>query len=400
MGMRALLVRPPFFSSLDFGGSSEGLSGREIELGLLYLASYLESHGIAVSFLDMSLYKDAEKRLIDILKNNFYMIGITAYSSFIKKANEVAGIIKKYSASKVVIGGHHASALPIQTLDEFSNFDYLVYGEGEETLYELLTRSDISNIRGVVYKDNGKIKQNAQRERLKNLDCLPFPARHLLEIDKYVPVPGNYKTLPSTGILSSRGCFYKCTFCSRCASRLEDKVEFRSVENIIAEIEECISKYNISDFRFYDDTFPMPRRRLVQFCEECIKKDLRITWNCYARVDMVDMEMLKFMKRAGCYHIKYGVEFGTQKWLDETKKHTTLRQAEETIRNTKKAGIAAKASFMIGMPGETEEEIKQTISFAKKYVPLIQISIFLSFCRVRNCIIRKILCLLPLTRIF
>ena len=364
---KILLVRPPSISSLDYGGTmKKSYGGHELELGLLYIASYLEKEGYCVHFLDMSLYNDSYKRLQTILRNNsFSFIGLIAYTNFISSANKVAGFIKKNSDAKIVIGGAHASALPTETLQRYKNFDYLVYGEGEKTFLELLSK-DISQVKGIVWRKEGQIIKNPPQEPIKDLDSLPFPARHLLDLDKYVPPVGNYHKLPSTAILSSRGCPFQCTYCSRTGSRIKNTVRFRSIENIIEEIKQCIAQYGILDFRFYDDTFVMPKKRLMEFCRVLLKEKIRISWNCYSRVDTIDLEMLKMMRKAGCYHIKYGVEFGTEKWLEKTKKRTTLSQARKAIHNTKKVGIAAKASYMIGMPGETIEEIEKTINFAKE----------------------------------
>lgn len=371
MAPRTLLIRPPARTSLGFGEVlKKSYCGHELELGLLYIASFLESKGGIVSFLDMSFYDDSEKRLIDMLKNgNYDFIGLTSYTNSIKDANRIAGVIRQYSNAKIVIGGAHASALPVETLEVFKNFDYLVCGEGEKTFTELVMGNRISDINGLVWRDNGRIVQNPPQIPIEDLDTLPFPARHLLDVNKYIPLPGNYYRLPSTGILSSRRCPHQCTYCARTATRFQNKVKLRSVENILSEIEFCIKTYGIHDFRFYDDIFVVPKSKLLKFCQEVIKNRIKISWNCYSRVDTMDIDMLRMMRKAGCYHIKYGVEFGTQKWLDKTKKNTTLEQARRIINDTKRTGIAAKASFMIGMPGETVEEIEKTINFARELNP-------------------------------
>ncbi|MFH1594069.1 MAG: radical SAM protein [Candidatus Omnitrophota bacterium] len=368
---KTLLIQPPSRSSLDFGGSlKKNYGGHELELGLLYIAAFLEEKGIGVTFLDMSLYDDAERRLIDILGHNtFDFIGITAYTNSIKAAGRVAEVIKKKSEAKIVIGGAHASALPLETLDAFRDFDYLVYGEGEKTFTQLVMEADIPNIKGLVWRDEGEIVQNPPQDPVEDLNALPFPARHLLDFDKYIPPPGNYYKLPSTGILSSRGCPFLCTYCSRTGTRFKNSVRLRSVESIIDEIKFCIKNYGIYDFRFYDDVFVVPKKRLIKFCQALMDENIKITWNCYSRVDTMDKDMLSLMRRTGCYHIKYGVEFGTDKWLIKTKKGTTLEDAKRALKETKKIGIAAKASFMIGMPGETVSEIRETINFAKELNP-------------------------------
>jgi radical SAM superfamily enzyme YgiQ (UPF0313 family) len=190
-----------------------------------------------------------------------------------------------------------------------------------------------------------------------------------LDINKYIPVVGNYHRLPSTAMLSGRGCPYLCTFCSRTGIRDKHNVRFRSPENVVAEIEHCIKKYGIRDFRFYDDTLVVPRKRIVDLCNLIIKKKLKISFNCFARVDTVDLSLLKLMRKAGCYHIKYGLESGSNETLKKIKKFTTTEQARKAIKWTKQCGMAAKASFILGFPDETIEEIKQTVEFAKEIMP-------------------------------
>lgn len=367
MTKKVLLIYPPVNSLLGFKGVKNNFFiDRQLGLGLLYLASFLENKGVEVSLLDMSLYTNPEKQLISVLqKYTFDFIGITSLTNTINTANDMAGLIKKFSKAKIIIGGIHASALPEETLDIFKNFDYLVYGEGEETLAEIAFNDVISDIQGLVWRENNRIIKNPARNPIQDLNKLPFPARHSLDFKKYIPGLSNYRSLPTTGILSSRGCPFQCTFCSRAGTRFSKQVIYRSIDNIIDEIIHCIEKYNIYDFRFYDDIFVIPKNRLIQFCNELIRKKMKISWNCYSRVDTIDKEMLQIMKKTGCYHIKYGVDFGTEKWLEKTKKGTTLEQAKETVNITKKAGILAKVDLIIGMPEETIEEIKEAINFAK-----------------------------------
>lgn len=368
MTKKVLLIYPPLNSLMGFRGIiTRFFSDHQIGLGLLYLASFLESKGVKVSLLDMSLFNNPYKELIDTLqKCSFDFIGITSFTNSINSADNIAGIIKKFSRAKIIIGGIHASALPEETLDIFSSFDYLVYGEGEETLAEIVFNESISEIKGLVWRENGRIIKNPARQPIHDLDRLPFPSRHFLDFNKYIPGIANYRSLPSTGILSSRGCFFQCTFCSRAGTRLSQQVVYRSIDNVISEIKYCIENYNIYDFRFYDDIFVIPKTRLMQFCNELIEKRIKITWNCFSRVDTIDKEMLGIMRKSGCYRINFGIDFGTEKWLKQTKKGTTLKQAREAINNTKKVGILAKVDLIIGMPGETIEEVKQAVDFAKE----------------------------------
>lgn len=370
MSRKVLFIRPPFITTLDFAGILPNKSFGEInelELGVLYIASFIEQKGVSVEFLDMALCRDSYRRLSSILNTSrFDFVGITSYSNTIKVANEIAGVIKKQTNAKTVIGGVHASALPEETMRRFGNFDYLVYGEGEETFSELVLTSDVASIKGLAWRNDKQIIINSPRAAIENLDNLPFPARHLVDINKYIPSPTSYFSLPSSGILSSRGCPFDCTFCGRSGTRFQNSIKYRSVDNVIEEIKFCMDKYNIHDFRFYDDIFVIPKQRLLEFCNKIIQRKIKINWMCYSRIDTINVEMLKMMKASGCYLIRYGVDFGTKKWMEKTKKNTTLEQARLAIANTKRVGIAMKASFIIGMPGESIEEIKQTIKFAKE----------------------------------
>ncbi|NVM02609.1 MAG: radical SAM protein [Candidatus Helarchaeota archaeon] len=366
--MRILLIRPPPVHNV-----LGKLTGIEVPLGLAYLASYLETKNQNVEILDLVLSSDPKKELVKKLKNFKPKIaGITASTVEIYNAHKIAQIIKKFLDIPVVIGGFHASSLPIETLEEFKKFDIAVYGEGEITLTNLISafesNGDLSEINGVVYRENdGKIKKNPPQELIKNLDTLPFPARHKLNINKYRPLMETYKQLPTTGILTSRGCPYSCTFCSKGVYGLSYR--YRSAQNVLDELKECYYKYKIKDFKFYDDCLTIPRKRLISLCRMIFKEKLDMTWNCYSRVNTIDKELLKIMKRAGCYHVKYGVEAGSRRILQLINKKITLKQAINAIRNTSKVGLAAKVTFMLGLPTETEEELEKTINFAKYLDP-------------------------------
>jgi anaerobic magnesium-protoporphyrin IX monomethyl ester cyclase len=366
---KILLIHPPSFSSLNWSGQIEANkeNEHEIELGLLYIAAFLIHNNIEVRYVDMTMQSRDE--LYRILSDeSFSLVGLTAYTNSIHTAADIAHFIKQNFKIPIVIGGPHASALPVKTMEDFPVFDFLIYGEGEVTMSEMLLKPP-DRIKGLLWRNGEEIIQNEPREPIFNLDDIPFPARSITDYKRYIPTPGNYRQLPSTGILSSRGCPYLCTFCARYASRDKHKVRYRSIANLMDEIHACLSYLGIKDFRFYDDTFTANRSRLYEFCERILKDRIKLTWNCFGRVDRLDFESFRLMKRAGCYHIKFGIEFGTQKWLDKTKKGTTLDQARKTVREAKRAGLETKCSFILGMPGETLEEINQTIAFAKELNP-------------------------------
>jgi radical SAM superfamily enzyme YgiQ (UPF0313 family) len=184
-----------------------------------------------------------------------------------------------------------------------------------------------------------------------------------------VPSPGtgNFMQLPSTGIIGSRGCPYQCRYCSK--GVWGRTVRFRSPGNIVQEIEHCIEQHGIHDFRFYDDMLTFPKFDIHEFCEIVTRKNLKITWNCYSRVNHITRKKLEQMKRAGCYHIKYGIEFGTEKALQVADKKATLEMARNAVKLTKEIGIECKGNFILGIPEETYEDCLKTIEFSKQLSP-------------------------------
>lgn len=349
--------------------------GVEIPLNIGYLAAFLDKRGIANRILDMRIYPNPYRLLEDFISEQRpRIVGISAFTSEADNAKKVARLVKELNRNiTTVIGGSHASALPKDLLKEEISFDLLVHGEGEITFAEIIERvgsgGDFHDLDGIAYRDDEGIIINPGRKLIEHLEDLPFPARDKLEMDKYIPTPGtgNYMRLPTTGIMASRGCPYRCNYCSK--GVWGETIRFRSTENVLSEIEHCIDKYGIHDFRFYDDALTLPQWNLKRFCESVIRQGLKITWNCYSRVNHVDKEQLRLMKEAGCYHIKYGIEFGTEKAIKLANKKATLEQAKNTVRWTKEAGIECKGNFILGIPGETIDDCHQTISFAIELSP-------------------------------
>ena len=211
------------------------------------------------------------------------------------------------------------------------------------------------------------IVQNPPRPREQDIDVFPFPARHLLHQERYKVNPINYVSLPTTGILASRGCDHRCAFCSQ--SVFGGRARVRSACNIADEIQTCVSDYHMRGFRFYDDNLTAYRDTCLAFCGELLKRNIRINWNCFSRVDSLDPELLKAMKRAGCHQVKLGVETGTDNGLQTIKKGITLDQSREAVAMTRRAGIECQISIILGLPGETVEEMRETIRFVKELSP-------------------------------
>ncbi len=349
--------------------------GVEAPLNLAYLAAYLDREEIPNDILDMRISDAPYDGLAATLSEQKPdIVGISSCTSEYGNTQEVARRVKANNKDcLVILGGHHASALPEDVLNESPEIDLVVHGEGEETLTELIrmreSGKDTAGVRGTAYRDGEKVVIIERRPQIESLDSLPFPARHRLDLDKYTPNPGtgNYMQLPTTGIMASRGCPYQCRYCSKCVWK--SSIRFRSIENLLEEIELCIEEYGIKDFRFYDDALTLPKWDIQRFCDLIAEKKLGITWNCYSRVNNITEEKLIAMKKGGCYHIKYGIEFGTEKALKITNKGATLDMARNAVRLTKKVGIECKGNFVMGVPGETEEDCKQTVAFAKELSP-------------------------------
>jgi len=359
--MDILFINPPWYRRS--GNIWKNVSACLPPFGLALLASLAREKGYSVSILDCNALQigldDIGKYFPD---ESPRFVGITATTVLIDSALEVAKIVKKrYSDTKVIIGGVHSTVRPEEVVS-FKEVDYVIIGEGEHALLELLSNSSPEVIKGIGFKKDGRAIVNSSREIIPDLDVFPFPAYDLLPMDRYYPASGVYKRKPSFGMITSRGCPGRCTFCK--GNFLGERIRFRSAKRIIEEIIFLQKEYGIRDITFYDDTFTKNRKNVRDFCDLILENNLDLTWCCFSRVDTVDFEILREMKKAGCHQIMYGVESADQEILNNLKKRITLQKVEETVAVTKRAGMEVRLAFMIGNPGETEETIKKTIKYA------------------------------------
>lgn len=363
----ALLVQAP-----NVVGTMFNLPGVETPLNLCYIASYLEKEGGKAEIFDGALFGDWRRPFEECLRaTRPALVGFTSYTPNVMRAAEMAEFARRVLPGvATVIGGFHASALPERTLREFPSFDYLIAGEGEIPFTALARglaggrTGEVASVAGLTYREGGRIVANPAPPLLHDLDVLPWPAREKLPLARYVPDPGNYYTLPSTGIVFSRGCPLRCTFCSK--SVFADEIRYRGVKDSVQEMLHCRDRWGIADFRFFDEGPTVNKKLMTELCEEILRQGLEITWNCFSRVDVIDKPTLQLMKEAGCYHIKYGVEAGTPEMLAKIDKAITLEQAVQAVRWTKQVGIETKANYILALPDETEAQIRETIRFAKK----------------------------------
>ena len=335
-------------------------------LGLGYLAAVLEHAHHQVQIFDCSLDPNStpESDVQQVKAFDPHLVGITAMTSVYHSALETATLLKAYLGRPIVIGGPHATMCPERILTESPVIDYVVRGEGEETIVELVEAlggdRGPGSVKGLTYRVRGEIVSNADRELIADLDALPFPARHLFDPQRYgLRTPEGQ---PMATILSSRGCPYNCSYCFK--GIVGRTYRQRSPENIIAEVRQVIDEYGIRNFYFIDDLFTIDSRRLEAITEGLNTQKLDIHWQCLGRVDRVNAEILRKMYAAGCRRIHYGIESGNQEVLQRISKSIKLEQVRQAARWAKEAGIQVKGYFMLGLPGDTEETMQQTIDLA------------------------------------
>src|SRR4030042_1951979 len=357
--MKIMLVSPPF----------KGMS-KYPPLGIGYIASTLMENGFPdVSLLDADIMEYSVEKTIDkIMNDDRDLVGISVCTPAVNTTLKIAERLKNLDDRlRVIVGGPHISSFP-ETLLSSRYIDAACIGEGEESFLELSERykqgRDLNGVRGVLYKDKGQIIKNELRQTISDIDKIPPPARFLYKLDRY-RIAGEFPPgkFPFTTLLTGRGCPFNCTFCAS-KTVFGRKIRFRSVDMVLKEIEDIVYRFGIRHIQIIDDTFTFKKSRVIEFCEKIKKRGLKIIWNCYARVNTVDPEILKAMKEAGCYMITYGLESGNQDILDNIKKQTTVEMGKRAITLTKKIGIKTQAGFMFGGPGETRESIKQTVKFA------------------------------------
>ena len=342
-------------------------------LGTLYVASSLMRAGHEVRFLD-GAFLSHQAILEEVARFRPRLVGIYATAFGWPKAVRTAADIKdRLPEAFVCAGGPYPIAEQDRCLAQVRGFDAAVTGEAERTVVEMAERlgrgQSLDGVRGVVFRGGGEIKVNPPRPPLSSLDDLPFPARELLG-DKgfYLPPPAMYRRKPVAVVLTSRGCNRRCIFCFQMDKERKTGIRYRSVENVLQEIELCL-RQGYREIKFIDDTFAEDRERAMRLAREIKRRRLDFTWFCSACVDQVDRELLLAFREAGCWAILFGVESGVQKNLTAIRKGTSLAQVRDAVRWAKEAGLKVQTTFVFGIPGETYQEAVMTIEFACEIAP-------------------------------
>lgn len=342
-------------------------------LGILWIAGVLERAGFKVKVIDLTVDKIDFAGLRSLLKDeNPLLLGIggTTHSRF--ESFKLAAYIKKVNPNlKIAYGGVHASFTAEDTLQRIPDIDYVVRGEGEETVWELMSvlsdrrgsqdRDVPLTIPGLSYRQNGRIFHNPDRRFVTDLDKLPLPARHLINMNAYDMKLEHLKA-KGTAIITSRGCPYNCTFCSASAM-FGHTIRTRSAPKVLEEIEILLSEYRLEGIKIFDSTFTAVRGHAQKICEEIIRRNLKFPWECEIRVDTIDEELLSLMKRAGCYYVDVGVESASQKVLDLMNKRITIDMAQKALDLCAQLGILTKVFFSFGHIGEGWDDVDKTFKF-------------------------------------
>jgi radical SAM superfamily enzyme YgiQ (UPF0313 family) len=348
-------------------------------LGLLSIAAWLERHQVPVEIIDCYGTPMIQADLVsEILRRKPDVVAFSCTTSSFLEGSRIAEAIKVADSRIItVFGGAHACTMGATLLDRFPAIDYLVLGEGEQTMLELAVSgfNSVADIDGVALRDHqGKGYATAPRELIADLDDLPFPAYHLLP-----GFPHKYKlplfsspTSPNSSIISSRGCPYQCSYCDR--SVFSRGFRFNSPEYILEHVAMLNRVYGIKHVFFYDDLFTFDRKRVAHFCELKEKMGLKVTYNCIARLEHIDAELLELLKKSGCWQVNFGIESGDPEILKQHRKFYGLDEVGRKLQMVKDTGMRVKGLFMVGLPGENEAAIRRTIDYALS-LPLDEINV-------------------------
>jgi anaerobic magnesium-protoporphyrin IX monomethyl ester cyclase len=344
-------------------------------LSILYLASVLEEIGVEVSVLDQpALGLTVEETLRWVEKENPDVLGFSTLTSSGQTAGLLSNKVKERN-SKVttVFGNHHATFNAERILRKYPSVDIVARGEGEKTVVELANclknGEDLKKVRGINFRNEGKIVATPDQPLINDLDALPLPDRKLIDVDYHCIIAGaNIAPKKFTSIVTSRGCVYGCRFCS-CTELAKKRWRPRSAKNTLEELQFLASE-GYKQLIFVDDAFTMNPKRVIEICRGIRTEKIDLEWICEGRVDICSYGVLREMVQAGCRVLYLGIENANQRILNYYNKRITPEQSETAVRTAKKAGVDVVAgSFIIGAPDETREEMWNTIKFAQR-VPI------------------------------
>jgi len=365
--MNVLLINPTGGPVEEYGALAKATPELP-QLGLASLATVLKVNGHKVKIIDMHVEAMSVNDILsEISSGGYEVVGFSVYVTTVKNTIILAGRIKnKFPHITICVGGPQATLDP----DFFAkpSIDYVFRGEADLTFADFIDKLDnkktIDNICGCLKNENGILKGNRNLSLVEDIDALPLlEVEEFYDLDKFHQ-PVQVRGKKAINVVSVRGCPFLCTFCAA-GTITGRKLRKISVTRFVDYLEKMVKK-GFDSFMIYDDTFTVDKKRAVAISEEIIRRNLKIVWNCWSRADCVDPETLAVMKKAGCYLIMYGFESFNEKTLLRLKKGFTAKDCLESVKTTKNAGMVASASFMIGLPGEDEKDIINTIDIAVK----------------------------------
>lgn len=360
-------------------------------LGLAYIAAVLEKNNHRVKIIDRDIFlhrhrfdfgKVDEITLKEIELFGTDIVGISATTPNMDDVMHLSSLIKQRNPKiKIILGGPHATCESSLTLQTCSHIDVIVRGEGEFTMLDLANGLEPEKIEGVSFRYKDRVINNPDRPLCADLDDLPFPARHLLDMEFYTR-PSRFAAkglnLRTTSVFSARGCPYRCDFCAGYLT-FPGKVRFHSPQRIIEEIAFVVDNYSTEAIFFVDDMFLSLKDRIREFLRllKENKKLQNIKWIAQARANVIDEDILRLLKEGGCVGLEYGFESGSQGMLDIMNKRSTIEDNFRAAILTRKVGLRFTSYIIVGYPGETESDFKKTVSFLKKVKPnVISFSLF------------------------
>ncbi len=360
--MKVVLVRPSYHSYFITP-----------PIGLGYLASYLKKNKITAKIIDGLRDNNDNRALLErILKEKPDAVGITCLTAFYNEAVGLSQMLKRSNKEiRVIFGGVHPTALPAETLKD-SNADFVICGEGETALLKLIEKGFVSDgIPGVYSQTNIEQGKNfgEKAEIIDNLDDIPFPDWEQINPGTYPLAPHGVivRNSPIGVVTTTRGCPYQCTFCAS-PGFYDRKIRYRTPENVLEEIKYLVNRFGVKEIHFEDDNLTLERTHAKKICNLILKEKIKISWACPngIRADKTDEELLRLMKKSGCYYLSYGIESASNRILENVKKHETIETIEKSIELANKAGILTSGFIILGLPGETKETLSKTIGFLKK----------------------------------
>lgn len=335
-----------------------------VPLGILSISAFIEKHGFENEVFDSTFSSFHE--LCEHLRNNKPDV-IAIYTNLMTRINVIRIIkfirsVPELSDSKIILGGPEVRQHAAPLLN--CGADFIVIGEGEETMLELCTalrdNSPIDIIKGILWKNNNEIVINEERELIKDIDCLPFPNRKNVNLQKYFDVWKNAHGESSISVSTMRGCPYTCKWCSRAVYGMSYRR--RSPSLVADEIESLQKNYQFDSIWFVDDVFTINPKWMREFAFVIAERKLKIRYEIISRADRLNEEMLSLLAASGCFRIWIGAESGSQKIIDAMDRRVDVNKVREMIRRTRELGMEAGTFIMLGYPGETEDDIHETVN--------------------------------------